>query len=243
MSEEPVTAPSVYASCSSYVLGRMLGQRNAEAAITAAVVQATDAPLEGGTVPAVQTLRRVAESFDTALRVDGGAVCIAKARTRHLDAALESGRDVWVTVDDDVEASVRTVRWLVEAVHDTQPSICIVPCWLRTERVVNVEWSPVYTTRALSDGGAARRATRGGFGLVAVNRAAMLAVADASPEFTDSDGMRKRAAFFERFQGGQWLGEDFAFFSRVPASVRVEALITGETSHAGQLLNLRDCDT
>lgn len=235
-------APTVYATISSYVLGKLVGAKPAEAFITEAVAKGTlpdDAP-----VPATPSLHVLAEMYDVALRVDGGATCIARARSRHLAAALESKRDVWVTMDDDVAATPSTLHWLVEAVEGPEPRICFAPYLLRNAAgVACVEWTSVYMDRKLSGGGLARRARRGGFGLVAMNRAAMQAAALGAPQYIDDDGTRRPAPFLELITDqGSWLGEDLAFFHRLAPGVLVEALVTGETWHAGAPLDLTECN-
>ena len=230
----------MYASVSAYVAGRLLGRKQAELAITEAVIQG--APAEGSMVPATSSLHVLAEMFDVELRVDGGGTCIARSRSRHMAAALESGRDVWFTIDDDVQASPSTLAWLVEAVDSTEPRICFAPYLLRgVSGVACVEWSAVYLDRRLSRGGLARMAKRGGFGCVAMNRAAMQAAALGAPSYVDDDGERRTAPFLELVtDDGRWLGEDFAFFHRLPRAVQVEALITGETWHGGARLDLTE---
>lgn len=227
---------------SSYVVGRLLGAQQAEQLITQAIVKG--ASPEDAPVPACLSMHVLAELFDVALRVDGGATCIAKSRSRHLAAALESERDVWVSIDDDVTASPQTLAWLVEAVACAEPRVCVAPYLLRgVAGVASVEWSPVYVDRRLSRGGLARRAKRAGFGLVAMNRAAMQAAALGAPTFVDDDGRRHSAAFLELLtDSGQWLGEDLAFFHRLAPGVIVEGLVTGETWHCGARLDLAEAN-
>jgi hypothetical protein len=72
-----------------------------------------------------------------------------------------------------------------------------------------------------------------------MNREAILIIEARCERFIDNDGQSKPAAFLEAFNDrGQWLGEDLSFFSRLPAAVEVEALITGESGHDGQALPL-----
>lgn len=230
--------PRVYASCSSYVLGRSLGHKLAEQTITQAVQHG--GTLQGHTIPGALTLARLAEKYEVTLRVDGGATCIGKSRSRHFHEACRSDCDVWLTVDDDVSASRETVHALVEAVTTAEePRVCLAPCLLRESNVANVEWSPIFVMRELASRMKVRRASRGGFGLVAMNRLAMEAVQTHSPSFRDDDEVCKPAAFMDIYSRGRWLGEDVSFFERAAmGSVVVEALITGHTVHAGAPLNL-----
>ena len=240
---------TVFASLSAYVTGRLAGQKAASALVTELVKRgaaAADIPeLLQPALAGALTLHRLAALYSTTLQVDGGGTRIAVTRSRHLYEAEKSGADVWVTVDDDVEASERTLRWLVEAVtSDSEPRVCVAPCLLRESSVANVEWHPLYLTRRLEGGGKARRIIRAGFGLVAVNRKAMKLVSERSSLFRDSDGQLKPTAFLETYDADtqRWHGEDSSFFRRLPEAVLSEALVTGETGHGGAALDFQTLD-
>lgn len=230
----------VAVSLSSYVLGRLFGPE--EGARALAAMLAEKMPWRD-LVPAVGVVRTIAAMRPVSLRSDVGASHIAKCRSRHFCWAYSTGATTWVTVDDDVTASPRTLRWLLEAVGGEDPRICIAPCVLRGGRTFamhNVEWSPVHYERELSDGGRVRRAVRGGLGLVAMNRSAMHAVAGQSPTWWDGETIAK-APFAESWPEQRWLGEDLSFFERATAArVTIEALVTGETRHAERGLRLDD---
>ena len=53
---------------------------------------------------------------------------------------------------------------------------------------------------------------------------------------------RSRATrlFHELLDRGQWLGEDLSFFRRVPPTIPVECLVTGNSSHNGVPLKLEN---
>lgn len=257
----------VFASCSSYTLGQVAGPRQACALINAACTNLDHELI----LPAVHALRELRALADVELRVDGGATSIPKSRSRHFFAALQSSADVWFTIDDDIDSNRETLALLLAAVsYSDEPRICFAPYVLRSDpTVAAVEWSPVYAVRTVvaadselptrpsglpPDGlarsvvveeafhsGEVKRAIRGGFGLVAMNRTAMTRVAQAAPSFRDdADGQMKPAVFLEYIDGrAQWLGEDFAFFERARnVGINVEGLITGETTHAGVRLDL-----
>lgn len=242
----------VFASCSSYTLGQMTSPVDACALISGAVGDVSREQL----LPAVHALRELRKlDVEIELRVDGGSTYLAKSRSRHLAAALESTCDVWLTIDDDLDTTRETLALLLAAVASrTGPSICFAPYLLRHgsdvafgggSDVACVEWSPVYLERPVGyvvDGpsGFVRRAVRGGFGLVAMNRAALEVVQLTVPSFRDNDGKMKPAAFLEQLNAaGEWLGDDLAFYSRMKGSdVVIEGLLTGETTHAGQRLDL-----
>lgn len=231
----------VFASCSSYVLGSLMGPARACELITQAVADQKLRP----PCFAVRALRDLTSIADVTLRVDGGASHLAKARSRHFYDALMSDCEVWLSIDDDVSATRETLAWLLDAVTGATPRVCIAPCLLRSAHsektgVVNVDWSPVMFGRSLANGGGTRRATAGGFGLVAMNRAAMHEASKVCPTWRDPvDANVKPAPFLELLtDAGEWVGEDVAFFRRLPRAVEVEALTSGETTHAGHSLAL-----
>lgn len=225
----------VLASCSSYVLGCLKGPREATELIARAVADPTQAQL----LPAVHALRELRHLADIALRVDGGATHIGKSRSRHFAAALESDADVWLYVADDTDTTRETLGWLLDAVNRDEPSFCFAPCTLRADSdVATVQWPSIIVDRPLSNGGRARRAMRGD-GIGAMNRAALVAIAQNSPTWRDDvDGRLKPAPYAEILEpGGAWLGEDMSICKRLEG-VTLEALITGETTHAGVRLEL-----
>lgn len=156
-------------------------------------------------------------------------------------ALQDSQSEAWVSIDDDVEVSLQTAQWMLQAIEGCDPRIVIVPCLLRNSQTVNIDFAKLVIERALPDGGMVRRCTWGGFGLVAMNRHAMQIVADTAPQFRDDDGVMKPAPFYEILENGRWYGEDISFFERVAHlenRITVEALITGESIHGGQRLDL-----
>jgi hypothetical protein len=75
---------------------------------------------------------------------------------------------------------------------------------------------------------------------VAMSRAAILELAELWSDLTyvDDDGQTRTGIFCEFIREDCWYRDDYAFFSRVPEHVRVEALLTGVTEHAGYRLRL-----
>jgi len=78
----------------------------------------------------------------------------------------------------------------------------------------------------------------GGFGLVGMNKAAMLAVRESRPMFLDDDGVRRTLVFHDELDGEKWWGEDFSFFLQLPESVGRFALVVGVSNHSGIELEL-----
>ena len=199
-------------------------------------------------LPCVRTLQRLRRMADCCAWCDTGSTRLALSRSRAFHDAWQSGHALWVSCDDDCEADLSTLRSMIAAVEG-EPRICIVPFWMRTAEFdaqprLNVEFSPCHSERRLADGARLMRARSGGFGLVAVNRAALDAIAAANDHdallYVEADAISRYALFLEAIQpnGHRWLGEDLAFFARVPTSVTVEALLTGTTVHAGHVLSL-----
>jgi len=238
---------TVAASVITYELGKRLGP---EAAAAEFLRQATRSELEpgdaGDDLPSARCVRRLRRLADVALLHDAGGTSIGIGRARQFTMALETGADVWLSIDDDLDCSSDTLSHLLGAIDPTAEQIVIVPYWLRQQTpMVAVTLDQENTLeRITSTGARLRRAITGGFGLVAVTRSAMLAMVKAWPglEYIDNDGKRRIGMFIEFIRGGWWYREDFAFFSRVPRSVRVEALLTGYTDHAGKPLRLETAD-
>ena len=214
------TGPRIFVSTMLYGLSRELGSQQAVAEPELAVAY---------------TLANAMRRFDVQLLVDAGATSIGKARSRAAHAFIQSGLDVWVSCDDDVEGTEETIAALVEAVQGS-PAVCIAPCFLRERPVANVQLVRPLELRELQSGAKVCKATAGGFGLVAISREALLAI--GGRVFVDDDGAEKVALFVEGITDRKWYGEDLAFFQRLPGGVRVEALLIGHTAHAGQELEL-----
>lgn len=231
----------VFASCSSYVLGQLFGPEKASQLVNEAVKHPSKKP----PCFAVKALHALTHLADVTFAFDGGASHIGKSRTRHFWNALQSSCDVWLTIDDDVSATRETLAWLLAAVDRESPTVCVAPCLLRNGDAINIQWSPIYYETTLAPpGGSARRIITAGFGLVAMNRAAMHAAAKGSPSFRDLDGHMKPAPFLESItESGEWRGEDVSFFHRLPREVERLALTSGKTLHAGHELPLEVLQT
>ncbi|HUL81656.1 MAG TPA: hypothetical protein VL131_05915 [Gammaproteobacteria bacterium] len=196
-------------------------------------------------LPAARTMHRLRQVDELALALDAAGTSIGKNRSRFLHAFYSMpDADVWVSCDDDVEASFETLRWLVEAVRDTR-GVCIAPCLLRRKQpVVNIMFESAGILRPLSNGGHAVRCLAGGFGLVAVHRDVATRIYAEREDLAwldDVDGLEKRAAFIETYDAidRKWWGEDLSFcLATVPKDVRIECLVSGHTVHDGKLLDL-----
>jgi len=230
----------IFVSTSIYALGRELGPDAATEELRRQVNEPTDQSLS-----CARTVARLRTFDDLAHHIDAAATSIGRARSRAMsEFRARPDFDVWVSCDDDVEADIQTLKWLVQAVRESR-GVCVVPCWLRrTEPIVNLVLTEAVARPIGGPGGGLAIGCRaGGFGLVAMHQDAVSAVYDAHPEllFLDEDGKEKLGAFVEVVEGGKWWTEDLTFFLKwLPQDVRREALVTGRSVHDGRLLNLEE---
>ena len=232
----------LFVSTMIYALGKQLGFAPAVAEFHTQLAAPNRESL-----PVVRAIARLRNSHEFALSVDAASVRIAVSRSRAFHAARASGADVWLSIDDDVEAETRTLRALIEAVDDPEPRICFAPYWQRGAERIAAQLAAFPLARALKSGAETLAAVAGGFGLVAVNRAALDAIAEycaADLRYVDADHVDRIAAFQESLVDGRWLGEDVSFFRRAAAAgVRIEALATGTVAHDGRVLKLEEIGT
>lgn len=229
----------VCCSVITYELGKRLGLKQAAAEFFRQAASGIDTEAD---LPSARCVRRLRKLTDVALIHDAGGTSIGIGRSRQFSMAIETGADVWLAIDDDLDCSTETLTHLLGALDPEAEQIVIVPYWLRQDTpAVAVTLDPSSELERVTHTGARlRRALTGGFGLVACTRPAMLAMVKAWPglEYLDSDGQTRIGMFIEFIRGGWWYREDIAFFSRVPRTVRVEALLSGYTDHAGRPLRL-----
>lgn len=237
----------LFVSSQFYALGKQLGIARAMRTINLQI----ECP-DSESLPAVRTIWRLNQIEPVQLRIDTGATCIAKTRSRAFHDALAAKEcDVWVAVDDDIEATLETCQALIEAVRSSN-GICIAPYILRrglTDNPLRLSvdkqsYQP-NDSRTLPSGGQVVRGIGGGFGLVAMSKHAMVEIAAANlTELWDDNGVKKLAIFREQLDNQQhWWSEDLSFFHRVPSNVQIEVLLTGHTSHNGEHLELSDIET
>lgn len=239
----------ILASVITYELAKRIGSEAAEREFSKQCNALVDSP---GELLAARTIRKLRKHAEVAKLHDAGGTSIGHARSRAFSVALRAAADpkanlaMWVSIDDDVEASDATVAHLIGSVDPETPQIVIVPCRLRQERpVINITLDPEQKLERVTKTGASmRRALFGGFGIVAMSRAAILELAQLYPELTyyDDDGQRRLGLFCEFIDRGYWFRDDYAFFARVPSHVRIEALCSGVTDHAGYKLRLEEVD-
>ena len=228
---------SIFFSTHCYALGWQLGIEEGGAEFR----RQCEEP-DNESLPCVRTLARLRHIEECGAWCDTGSTRIGHSRSRAFADALASNCDVWVTCDDDCEADLATLKSALEAIKQG-PSICILPFWARAPIPrVDLTVSPCNTVRTLPNGARLMRAIAAGLGITVMNRAAMALIAEANQDllYKDSEGVQRLALFIEaiRPSDNAWMGEDLAFFTRVPSSVTIEALMTGTTIHAGRMLDL-----
>lgn len=241
MNNEPMT---VIATLPAYTIGKLLGIEEGNRELQRQVLNPDKSSL-----PGVRTIARLRELTSLQVRIDTGGTQLCAVRSRHAHEAWQSGADVWFSVDDDNEATTDTLASMLEAVRGEQPRIVVAPYIIRAApdapTTVNVDLPRIITTeRRLSNGARLRPVTKSGFGLLAMNRGALGAVREQCKHlaYLDTDDVERLALFFHEIKDRRWLHDDFGFFSRVPSYVTVEALLTGVTSHAGEVLNLSELE-
>jgi hypothetical protein len=233
----------IFVTTHAYALGHRLGIERGAAEFQ----RQCEAP-DNDSLPVVRTITRLRKLDEVCLWVDTGATRLAESRSRAFHAALQSQADVWFSCDDDCEATLETVCWMVDAVRD-EPVVCLAPYWARLSQIqperINLQIPEVpegqsRRFRYLKGNGKTIEARHGGMGLVATSRDAMERIArhNADLTYTDTEGLTRCALFIEAIKDGFWMGEDLAFFSRIPPDVRIEALVTGITMHHGKQLDL-----
>ena len=147
---------------------------------------------------------------------------------------LRSDADVWLTVDDDNYADAGVLRRLVHAARATR-SLVAAPSWLRVTppRLSFLADNP--TSRFVGNEmllTAPRLLT--GFGLCALHRDLVLAVAKDATTFRDENLGDFPALFLEMIRDGLWIGEDFSFCHRVhDTGFPLYLLANAFTEHAG----------
>ena len=236
----------IFVATHTYTLGKVFGHERAVDELHKQIQNADNKSL-----PCVRTIARLRTMDELILWNDSGATRLAESRSRAFHEGLQqlkSPHDVWFAVDDDCECTIDTLRWMLEAVRSSK-GVCVAPYWARSSDdyepfiVVNLpvlEPGQRRQFRELTGGGFATQAKCGGMGLIAIAFDAMrsIALANEEPRYCDRNKIWRRALFLEFIRDGLWLGEDSAFFARIPPNVTVEALASGITSHNSERLDL-----
>jgi len=218
----------VFVSVFAYTLGRTSEDPAQE-------VREELAALEKANWPAFRTLARVREQVGhIALTVDHGSL-IAKARSRAAAMFLQSGAEMWVSIDEDVDASAKDVAMLLYAMSDAD--IVVAPMPIRDGSRLNVTTNERSVRSVGLDDVRLFAIDHGGVALAAISRTSIETMASAFPElvYTDDKGIEGIGLFLEVIRGHKWWGEDTMFCSRARScGLRTEALLDAHVVHMGQ---------
>lgn len=198
-------------------------------------------------LPCVRTYAAATAVDDCMLQVSGPSR-IPQARSQSAGMLLRSPRaDIWVCCDDDVEAGPDVIARLVRAARTTR-GVVSAPCLQRsTDRaegdpgILNIRMhaEPAFTH---GDEFLLASITLTGFGLVALHRDGVQAIADQHPELVvdlDENGTSFPALFAEQVGNRKWYGEDNSFCLRANrAKVPIHALCSATVVHAGRRCEL-----
>lgn len=231
----------VFASCSTYALGKALGIEAAAREFQRQCLQP-----DRGSLPSARMVARLRLLADVQL-FHVASTSLPKLRSRSAHAALSSGADLWIQLDDDVETDTATLERLLDVAGTGALLRAVsVPCRVRGTVAESYRLDSVFDGVLTTVCGAAlstvRPLLRGGMGCFVTTRAALQQVCEHFPElgFVDDDQQRKLALFeMLREPGGQWLGEDYSFCERLrTAGVELLALLNGCSTHEGAPLLL-----
>lgn len=238
----------VFCSVATYELGKQLGVEGAATEFTRQCEQPTRNDL-----PAARMVARLRTLADVGLYHAFGSN-LSKMRSRAAHAAIASGAQFWVMLDDDVECDQATLlRLLATAGEPEALRAVILPCLLRgtaaEQQIVNVKW--LSSLLMASTGGTCRPVEHGGTGCMVVTRGALLRLVEWAKRdlvlWRDDDGMPKLPLFHQLLERNtdpedgtcSWFGEDLSFCRRLRrAGVEILGLTNGWSVHDGQRLEL-----
>jgi hypothetical protein len=193
--------------------------------------------------PAVRTLAYELSSVCEAELVTDASTYIDRARCVMAGRFLASGHDVWLTCDDDVYADAEVLRTLILACRATKGGIA-VPYMNRDGRSMTFR-RVKGPTKWLELGEVMKRAPvrevdRVGFGLVALHRDLVLALANlpSTKWFRESARSLVRCPhlFVNDVEDDTFIGEDYSFSKRAEDAGRpLLALLEAPAEHAGIL--------
>jgi hypothetical protein len=233
-------SPSVFASTFTYAWTKLYGQAWVKAALSAD----PDAP---GASPALRAFgparmcKHIALTFGAVPVLDIGTTLITKARSQAAGAFLSSGRDVWLSFDDDAVTDGITLESLVECAHDTG-GLVAVPCLTRGTKTVawqlGYPWYPQKVRRMGRH--ALYPILASSFSVVAIARRAV----EECARNVSTCGVGHEAfpaLFRENVLGTHWVGEDVGFCLMLQKmGIPVHALLHAPLWHAGRFCSVNE---
>jgi len=160
-----------------------------------------------------------------------GSTLITKGRSRAAGFFLRSDADVWVTVDDDVFASIDVLAQLIAVARHTR-SMVAAPAILRSGKAFNFHraFAPILRVADCAYAGVDEI----GLGLAAIHRDFVEVLAKDAPK-VGTGASEFPALFLETVDDGTWIGED-VFFCRAAgrAGLPVHLLCNAPVEHFGR---------
>jgi hypothetical protein len=166
--------------------------------------------------PGFRSLGQLRRVCDATVYVDGSTY-ITRARSVATKHFLDSGRDVWVSLDDDVFVEEEVLRRQLLVCRATRGGVAL-PYTNRDGKTMTfrrvtgpTQWLSVIGDEAQP----VRVVDRVGMGCVALHRDLVERLAKDAPHFRERDrpnGVEDcPALFLEGVQDGSWVGEDYYF--------------------------------
>ncbi|HBZ69300.1 MAG TPA: hypothetical protein DEP35_05990, partial [Deltaproteobacteria bacterium] len=247
--------PPVFASTYPYAACKAMGERVYKAWEAAQIVGTES--LDRSPLQAFRTLGQLSRVCEMQLMIDASTY-ITRARNVMAGHFLRSDKDVWITLDDDMETDASVLRDLLAACRATRECVAL-PYFNRDGRTATHRriygatewWLPhqldgqprVIVGNEFIDGGPAldriplRRVDRIGMGCVALHRDVVERLAGAVPWFRESNRSAvgepdSPALFREDVQDGDWVGEDYYFAALCErAGTPIRVLLDATVTH------------
>lgn len=206
----------IFVSLFTYTLHKLHGPEGYERAAVAELESGVEAAW-----PGFRTLFRARKLYDVALHLDGSTY-ITKARSRAAGEFLRSPCDLWLSIDDDIDAPAEVIAEVIDFAN-SDGGLVMAP----------------YAKRGHETG----KIGDGGMGLSCIGRGSLQAVVDHFPELVFDEefppGVHRTnpGLFADGIVDRVWEGEDISFFRRVRAAgVPIRAVETYDVVHAGKRL-------
>jgi len=245
---------------SGYAYGKAYGAAEASKVINAQFAGHRETLARMPPIAPVQTFQNLREAIGgdypvlVYVETSGSHVGSVRARAFHF-ARQQEKCAAWISCDDDVIASPAAMRVMSYALESNVPTVCTVPYVLRWNQELVPQPIPSVTgvridtevTKDLPVPAHYALFETSGFGCMGVNRAALDLIVEANKglSFLDVDGEEKLAVTADLLVPTgkesphcEWLKDDTAFCHRIPAGVRKLAVLVGESTHAGNTLDL-----
>jgi len=223
-------SPTIFVSVFAYAFGKT-HYPNVDAAKDVELAKGEDS-----TLPAFRSLARLRRHYDVALAFNCSTL-IAKARCVMAGTFLHYPSPLWVSIDDDVDASEGAMRLLVEGAMQKQ-AVILAAMRTRTNDKYNVGIlgvDPAQGGDVAVTTGKLFPILHGGAALTAIPYECLKRiVANEGGSAFDEDGLACPALFQETIIDRAWIAEDDVFCRRARAAgVELYSFISPGIVHAG----------